>query len=405
MGSELGKSELSGLVLKDLKTIRGRRIRPRADELPALREIAQRLTSPDVGNDGARIAATIQMAAQRLEPPIREALLMLLGFASGTGELDTSERRRRAASEIESTESSFRRNFEEGYLQGLATDLVELDAGSSSMSVVLPGVDSIENETGIEQSIKASEAASAEVPPGSEIGYVSTISPQPAVDPSTSWGRPVNRFKNLPRGKKLIAVGALAGVMIGLAGLLSWVGVSLTETSNNQGAFARPAAIAPSYCLSPPVLPKEGKGTIYVSLDQESVSSRSCWTPLLAPVRPGSILKYMVTYKNTSTNEQDRVAVKLNLATNLLLVSNSTWLYNEANPKGVRYRAEAIFSNGIRIGNYNPGGGAYITVKVAIPQTADFRCGTNDIHTGVEVTPQGGGSALGSAEFQVFRSC
>ena len=106
---------------------------------------------------------------------------------------------------------------------------------------------------------------------------------------------------------------------------------------------------------------------IYVTLEEESLQSRDCYTQTLAPVQPGSTLKYLISYRNISTKVQKRVAIGVNLAPGLLLISDSTMVANASYPHGISVGTNHIASGGIVIGNYGANANAYISFKVGVP--------------------------------------
>jgi len=95
----------------------------------------------------------------------------------------------------------------------------------------------------------------------------------------------------------------------------------------------------------------------------------------------------------------------MNLAPKLLLIPNSTRLYNSANPKGVVYKSNNIADGGIVIGNYNPSAGAYVTLRVGLPDAFDLACGTNDIRSVAVAQPKGLTSFYNTAEVELLRDC
>ena len=355
--------------------------------LPLRFVIALRVIDPAVGGPDARISALVKLATDRLKPSVGKALLILLGLTGTSVDRELpKERQRLAAIEVGSTKSNFARRLGKGYLEDLALEIHTLD------SDVLARDQETSDLVSRPVDVLSGLGSSSERP------VLLSAADRSASPNDDSRGRVKHSL-----GRKSVL--AVSGVALCGVGLVSWILLSSTTALTSNGGFSPPGLVNPAYCPTPTPPPKASSTGIYVGLAQEPVAARKCWTNVLAPVRPGSTLSYLVTYRNASTNEQDNVVVKLEPGLNLLLLPQATWLYNEANPKGVRYHSEVVSSRGIVIGNYNPGGGAYVTVRVAVPAEEDFSCGVSDVRSHVLVGPEGSSYASASADFQVSRTC
>jgi hypothetical protein len=138
---------------------------------------------------------------------------------------------------------------------------------------------------------------------------------------------------------------------------------------------------------------------------QELVGESNCWTPNSAPVQDGSRLKFLVTYRNTSEQEQDDVVVGMNMAPKMTVLPGTTRLYNTANPEGVLIRSDNVSSGGIVIGNYNPGAGAYVTFEVQVPPESQISCWINDFRNVAVVSAKSVNRFYNTNDLQVNREC
>ena len=104
---------------------------------------------------------------------------------------------------------------------------------------------------------------------------------------------------------------------------------------------------------------------------------------------PGNTMVYMITYQNIGNSEEDNVIIRDNLPPAMTLVPNTTKLYNQSNPNGVLITSNNIASGGIVIGNYNPGGGAYVTFQVTVPTASKMACGATQFRNVGVAQPEG----------------
>jgi uncharacterized repeat protein (TIGR01451 family) len=110
-------------------------------------------------------------------------------------------------------------------------------------------------------------------------------------------------------------------------------------------------------------------------LADASSPAEHCWTQHVSPVAPATVLKYLVTYQNSSRLEEDQVYVKATIPPGTYFVPGSTRLFNQSNPKGTLLTSNNLTQGGVVIGNYNPLGGAYVEFSVALPESSDVACG------------------------------
>lgn len=200
-----------------------------------------------------------------------------------------------------------------------------------------------------------------------------------------------------------ILIGAASVVVIGalLVGISSVV----------QGQFAifgyeplQHSSIVSPYCPPQSGATPNDEGT-YVSFQQELVSSTNCWTPVLAPVRPGATIKYVMKYVNESDSVQKQVLTRVNLPPLVLYVPGTTYLYNQAHPRGFLLATNELISNGEDIGDYGVGANAFLVLKVVIPSGTSLGCGLNTFQAVGGAKPQGLQWQHKAATVAVYRNC
>ena len=112
------------------------------------------------------------------------------------------------------------------------------------------------------------------------------------------------------------------------------------------------------------------------------------WTAELAPVDPGSVVRLLISYKNTSRKVQRQVAVRVHLATGMRLVPNSTYLADSSHPDGLKIESNDVDQNGLNIGNFGAGANAFLVFKAAIPGAGDLKCGWTMLRPTAFVQPE-----------------
>lgn len=121
--------------------------------------------------------------------------------------------------------------------------------------------------------------------------------------------------------------------------------------------------------------------------------------------QPGDTLKYMITYQNVGNTEQKNVVIGDNLPPKMMLVPNTTYVYNTAYPNGTLLKTDSITSGGVTIGNYMPGATAYIVFEVKIPKASDLACGNTQFRNVGVVQPEGMGQYYNTAITNVMKQC
>lgn len=121
--------------------------------------------------------------------------------------------------------------------------------------------------------------------------------------------------------------------------------------------------------------------------------------------KPGQTVQYLITYQNTGNTNQNKVVVRDNLPPKLALVPGTTYLKNTTNPNGVLYNSDLVTAGGIVIGDYKPGGGAYVWFDVKLPTEANLACGNTSFRNVGIVKPEGMNEYYNTADVTVNKVC
>ena len=136
----------------------------------------------------------------------------------------------------------------------------------------------------------------------------------------------------------------------------------------------------------------------------EGVNQSNAWTTTMT-ANPGDTVKYMITYTNTGNTVENQVVIRDNLPPKMVLVPNSTYLYNVANPNGFLFPNNDITQGGEVIGNYGAGANAYVVFKVTIPTADKLACGNTQFTNVGVVRPQNMNEFENSAIVNVNKVC
>ncbi len=118
--------------------------------------------------------------------------------------------------------------------------------------------------------------------------------------------------------------------------------------------------------------------------------------------KPGDTLEYQIAYKNMGNTTHNDVLIRDNLPPKLTYVPGTTKLKNSAGTKAV---ADGVTTTGIIVGNYLPGGAAYVLFEVKVPAADQLACGPT-LFTNVGVArPKGMNEFYNTADTYVTRVC
>jgi hypothetical protein len=186
-----------------------------------------------------------------------------------------------------------------------------------------------------------------------------------------------------------LASGVAACVLLALAVLQ--IGPFAKTTVILEGVPTRPAPSTPKAQPQGAINAPDCQGPISQKLDSPrngmhilidvATTKPACWTQGLSPVNPGTTLRYLIEYYNSSKFPEPNVVIGVNLAPGVKLIPNTTLIYNGEFPHGTPDNANNIASGGVDIGNYKPGAGAYVQFDAALPLAGGADCGWNKFST------------------------
>lgn len=105
---------------------------------------------------------------------------------------------------------------------------------------------------------------------------------------------------------------------------------------------------------------------------------------------PGATLEYQLKYKNTGTTEQKNVSLKDTLPKNISYVPGSSYLMNTTYPNGKLVSDNLFSTNGLNVGDYLPGGAAYVKFNAKVAAKEALDCGKNTLRNVVRVITTNG---------------
>lgn len=192
-----------------------------------------------------------------------------------------------------------------------------------------------------------------------------------------------------------------------------WGGLALFQV----GPYARQAIIITGVTPRPPsnsnsaaclkqedAVTRKAKWT--VNMEDQSPALYPCWTQILSPVNPGTTVTYLMTYVNRTKRVQYHVAVKALLPSGVLLVPNTTSIFNTSFPNGTPDSSNYITQGGIIIGSYDPGATAYVRFAAGLPGPLAVRCGWTKLSAvGEEFTVGSSSVSKSTAIAEMYRSC
>lgn len=135
-------------------------------------------------------------------------------------------------------------------------------------------------------------------------------------------------------------------------------------------------------------------------------SGETTWNKTEA-VNPTDSLTYLITYKNTGTTEQNNVVIKDVLPNGVTYKPGTTYLVNSNNANGLLLNAasDTLNTTGINIGDYGPGGVAYIQYSAQVTSNSNLTtCGANAL-TNTATAETANGSKSDIATVTVNKTC
>lgn len=117
---------------------------------------------------------------------------------------------------------------------------------------------------------------------------------------------------------------------------------------------------------------------------------------------PGSVLDFKITYFNSGTTEQKSVTVYDTMPDGMEFVSGSVQLTTNS---GTTALDDKLFSDGVIIGDFQPGEQATITYKAKVSADIEkFQCGENTLYNSSDIATANG-TITDKARIVVTRAC
>lgn len=118
--------------------------------------------------------------------------------------------------------------------------------------------------------------------------------------------------------------------------------------------------------------------------------------------KPGETLEYAIAYKNAGNSQQNNVVIRDNLPPKMQYVAGSTTLKNSGGTKSV---PDGVTVGGVIVGNYLPGGAAYVYFDVKVPGEDQLQCGITEYRNVGVARPEGMNEFYNTAITKVEKKC
>lgn len=145
--------------------------------------------------------------------------------------------------------------------------------------------------------------------------------------------------------------------------------------------------------------------TIAVDLFVRRYLDGECWATSMIVGKTPSTVEFEIRYVNTSNVLQKDVVFRFNLAPGLYLIPATSYLKDGNHPSGINIETDAVVSNGVVIGSYEPGAAGYLAFEVQTPAIGDLKCGDNVLRTVGIVQPKGLDEFYNTADIDLTRAC
>ncbi|WP_399879982.1 hypothetical protein ACGH7X_00095 [Streptomyces sp. BBFR51] len=108
----------------------------------------------------------------------------------------------------------------------------------------------------------------------------------------------------------------------------------------------------------------------------------------------GTRVTFKMHYRNTGTTQQNNVVLRSELPASFRYVSASTSFSTSRTDSKWKKTEDGVTEDGLNLGSFDPGGGAYLKFTAVLPDEEDVDCGlTNTTSTALARTPNGTKSA------------
>ncbi len=119
--------------------------------------------------------------------------------------------------------------------------------------------------------------------------------------------------------------------------------------------------------------------------------------------KPGDTVDYLLTVTNKGNDVAHAVAVGDTLPKGETYVPGTAELVNKLHPSGVKL-SNALFSNGVIIGDYAPTANGFVFFKATLPKAKALKCGENQL-VNTAVMQYNGGQGKDTAKAEVSKQC
>lgn len=120
--------------------------------------------------------------------------------------------------------------------------------------------------------------------------------------------------------------------------------------------------------------------------------------------KPGEKVKFLLSYKNTGTTQQNNVILRDMLPSGMKYVNGSTMVANSVSPKGAKGKDGITTATGINYGSYAPKGTFFVQLSATVPGKEALKCGRNVLKNTASASTANG-SKNGSATVVVEVEC
>lgn len=193
-----------------------------------------------------------------------------------------------------------------------------------------------------------------------------------------------------------------------LVGWMPFLGGGRPKEVHSPAATTKVAASCPKTVRTNPTL---FSGTSPNTLPPTLVGLRvqgkkgGGWLPGIAPVSPGSDLRFVLSYFNNSSVAQTAVSVKVTIPPAALILPGDTCVEYSWKAWATFVPSNGIDGEGIDLGTFPPISMAYVVFSVAMPEEGDIGCGETDIRVTGEVWSKETNEHSDEVRASVFKIC
>lgn len=130
-----------------------------------------------------------------------------------------------------------------------------------------------------------------------------------------------------------------------------------------------------------------------------------CWeTQVTVPHSPTQI-RYTIRYINRSSVRQNEVAITVKLDDNLYLVPDTLRVISSLTDGWTHSYTNAITSDGVIIGNFEPGADAFLQFDISTPDPNELPCGDNALRSVVSADSPESEASMDAVDIVISHRC